>query len=102
HPLDVALERLELLAQLVLALAELERLLTVHAAAQAAVDAIVEEAPHPLPQVGLQLALPPVELGRAIREIRERLVRGLLPPRRHLLERRLQLPARLLDRPLRL
>src|SRR5690606_37388155 len=101
-PLDVARQLLERPTQIVLALGELVGLLTVHAAAQsAAVDAVVQELAHPLLQLRLKLALLPIEVGRTVREIGERLARSLLPLRGHLLQRGLKLTPGLLDRPLR-
>src|SRR5690606_11630137 len=92
NPLNVTLERLELLAQLVLAPAELGGFLTIHAAAKPTVDPVVEQVAHPLLKLGLQLALLAIQIRRPVREIGERLARRLLTLCRHLLQCRLELP----------
>src|SRR5690606_32043936 len=63
---------------------------------------VVEQVAHPLLKLGLQLALLAIQIRRPVREIGERLARRLLTLCRHLLQCRLELPPRLLDRALRL
>src|SRR5690606_4792193 len=100
--LHVLLEGLELAPQRLLALADVERGAAIDAAANAAIDPRVERVAHRALQLGGELALPAIQIRRPIREIRERLARLQLTLRGHLLERLLQLAARLLDRALRL
>src|SRR5690606_12489639 len=85
-----------------LSVADIERRAAIDAASNAALDPVVERVAHRSLQLGSELALPTVQVGRPVREIRERLARLLLTLRRHLLERLLELAPRLLDRALRL
>src|SRR5690606_23876635 len=94
--LDILLERLELALQRFLSRADIERGPPIDPAADTAIDTVVERITHGALQLGRELPLATIQIGGALRDIRERLARLLLALRGHLLQRLLELAPRLL------